>query len=215
MSSGRAVPARLCWLLWAVGLGSLGVSAYEGWARPARQSVALQSAEIPLGWPDVDVPAPPPVESPALPTLRIYGIGRQSEITVAPFGADGEPLAPALEALEAFFGARSGKAAPIDPRLVAVLMELSRAFDDRPITLISGHREPGRGTRESSYHVKGMAADISIEGVKPHDVYLKAVDLGARGTGLYRNFVHVDVRDAPRYRWGGGYARRRPSVPKR
>lgn len=223
---GAPLPPGLRRLIGAIGLGSLVVVAWEGALSPASAPVHLASGRLEVPALDVE-PAPEPPPPTPLPELRLVGLAEGSRLTVTPFGAEGEPLDGAFHALEAFFAPksaalpRSGNSAvseppaPIDPRLVGVLMELSRAFDDRPITLVSGHREPGRGTRASSYHVKGMAADIAIEGVRPFDVYQKALELGARGTGLYRHFVHVDVRDAPRYRWGGGGPRIRLGAPAR
>src|SRR5690606_14590498 len=102
------------------------------------------------------------------------------------------------------FRARNDDQVSIHPRLVELLITLSNAFEERPITLVSAHRTPGAGTRKTSYHVRGMAADILIRGVKIRDLRQAAVRLGALGTGVYPSFLRADVRDdRPHYRWWG------------
>jgi uncharacterized protein YcbK (DUF882 family) len=86
---------------------------------------------------------------------------------------------------------------------VKLLVRISEAVGGRTINLVSGYRSPGaNGTSETSFHTRGMAADIRVTGVPTG--YLRALSetLGAGGVGLYHahRFVHVDVRDKP-YRW--------------
>ena len=153
-------------------------------------------------------PAPVPMPEHPMPRLKVTGLAGKVLVDVVPFDAHGEPIAEAFDEIATAFRARSGDTAPIDPRLVEVLMMLSKAFDDKPIALVSAHRIAGRGTRKTSYHTKGMAADIAIRGVKVHALRKAAARLGAAGVGVYPSFIHVDVRkDAP-YRWVGGSHRR-------
>ncbi|MEZ4438110.1 MAG: DUF882 domain-containing protein [Polyangiaceae bacterium] len=147
-----------------------------------------------------------PVPMPELPTPRlvVQGLDGRPILDVMPFDAHGQPRAEAFDAISEAFRARSGEETPIDPRLVEVLLTLSQRFE-RPIALVSAHRIPGRGTKKTSYHTKGMAADIAIRGVKVHDLREAAVEAGATGVGVYPSFVHIDVRrDRPSYRWVGG-----------
>lgn len=44
-----------------------------------------------------------------------------------------------------------------------------------------------------SYHVRGMAADIWVEGVDLRDIAKVAKHLKAGGVGRYADFVHIDV----------------------
>ena len=118
--------------------------------------------------------------------------------------AQGEPLPEAFVRINETFAARDGEQVPIDPRLIELLMSLSAAYDGQPVALVSGHRTPGRGTRRTSYHVKGMAADVAMRGVPVHDVRDVAVRLGAWGVGVYPKFVHIDVRRDQPYHWVGG-----------
>ncbi|MEM9693268.1 MAG: DUF882 domain-containing protein [Myxococcota bacterium] len=142
---------------------------------------------------------------PSSPPLRLETLGGEPLLEVVAFEDDGTPIDAAFRRIRRALRARSGHEVDIHPRLVELLITLSLAFDGRPLALVSGHREPGRGTKKTSYHVRGMAADVTIRGVNVHDLREAAVRLGARGVGVYPTFVHVDVRpDRPPYRWVGG-----------
>jgi uncharacterized protein YcbK (DUF882 family) len=150
-----------------------------------------------------DRPAPEPTVIPEPPTLRIERVDGTPLVEAKPFDEHGQVNDEALEDIAHAFRASSGHQVDISPRLVEILLTLSRAFDDAPIVLISGHREPGRGTRKTSPHVHGRAADIVIRGVKVRELRQAAIRLGAGGVGLYPHFVHVDARSDAPYRWYG------------
>jgi uncharacterized protein YcbK (DUF882 family) len=97
----------------------------------------------------------------------------------------------------------TGHQTDMDPRLIGILSQLSTIYG-RTLQLVSGHRSPGAlGTKETSQHTLGRAADIRIPGVTIGELKKVAIKLGARGVGLYpeKGFVHVDVRDKQRYYW--------------
>lgn len=56
------------------------------------------------------------------------------------------------------------------------------------------------GGEKNSYHLKGMAVDIFIKGVKPRVLYgqiqmlMTAGKIMKGGLGLYNTFVHYDIR---------------------
>ena len=191
--------------------GSGLVATYEGGFRvPERPQMLVYaiSEHVPPAPEIPPLPAPPT----PLPRLTLRLLGGYDEITVAPFDVHGQPSSPAFSEIRQFLGTRGGADVPIHPDLVALLMRVSRAFDRAPITIVSGHREPGRGTRRTSYHVRGMAADIAVENVSSRELHKVVKEEAlARGVGLYPHFVHVDVRpDREPYRWvGGGWRRRR------
>lgn len=192
-------------LLVLAGVSALSVQADAGGERAevARARVGLAPAPIDLD--RFPRPGPAPVPVPTLPQGRLVveRLDGTPMIDVVPFDAQGEPIASAFEAISDAFQSRGGHQVDIDPRLVELLMMLSRAFDERPIALVSAHRQPGRGTRKTSYHVKGMAADVAIRGVRVLDLQKAAVRLGAGGVGYYPTFVHVDARKDDPYRWSG------------
>lgn len=96
----------------------------------------------------------------------------------------------------------------IHPDLPSVLQNIRNQFG-KPIIINSGYRTPeynkkvGGATR--SQHCYGTAVDIVVDGVSPASVAaaaekaLKEMDYPG-GIGLYKSFVHVDVR-SKRYRW--------------
>jgi uncharacterized protein YcbK (DUF882 family) len=92
-----------------------------------------------------------------------------------------------------------------DAELVRVLEEL-RAHFQRPVSVTSGSRcrdyNKKIGGASRSQHTLGKAADISVTGVVPKDVYLY-LDKGypdryGLGDGTY--FTHIDVR-TEKARW--------------
>jgi len=92
---------------------------------------------------------------------------------------------------------RTGTEAPIDPRLIELLWNFSQRTGQK-IVLVSGFRTPAFAA-PSSYHIRGMAADIRIPGMTALMVRDLARAMGVRGIGYYprSQFVHVDMRDEP------------------
>jgi uncharacterized protein YcbK (DUF882 family) len=92
---------------------------------------------------------------------------------------------------------RTGAEVPIDPRLIGLLYRFAQQTSQK-IQLVSGYRAPGFAA-PSSYHIRGMAADIRIPGMTALMVRDLARALGVRGIGYYPNsqFVHVDLREEP------------------
>ena len=76
-----------------------------------------------------------------------------------------------------------------------------------PTTINSGVRclEHNRlqGSKDTSQHVKGLAADIAVKGVSPKDVadYIQNKQGFVGGLGRYQRFTHVDAR-GKQARWG-------------
>jgi len=107
------------------------------------------------------------------------------------------------------FACRCCDRAEINQRLVDALQEL-RDLAGLPVRVTSGYRcsEHNRaiGGATRSQHLLGTAADISVRGMTPTEMYLLAEDVEAfrnGGIGVYpdKGFIHVDVRDG-RARWG-------------
>ena len=100
-------------------------------------------------------------------------------------------------------------------------LQFLRDYTGRAITINSGYRSPEHNAKvggshkivdgeriETSQHVFGKAADITIEGLKPTEVYRiieNLIDMGEMlqgGLGLYeeKGFVHYDIRKT-KARW--------------
>lgn len=85
----------------------------------------------------------------------------------------------------------------LDSELVDYLQRIRDHFG-KPITINSGYRcathNKNVGGATNSYHTKGMAADIVVQGVAHLEVAKYAESIGILGIGLYDSFVHVDTR---------------------
>lgn len=96
----------------------------------------------------------------------------------------------------------------ISHNLVEVLQKIRDHFG-KPVTINSGYRTVSYnkkldGSATQSQHLYGMAADITVKGVKPSDVaaYAESILTQYGGVGRYATFTHVDVR-ATKSRWNG------------
>lgn len=93
----------------------------------------------------------------------------------------------------------------IDTDLVAILQKIRDHFG-KSVIITSGYRCPthnrSASKSTSSYHMKGMAADIVVDGVAPLEVAKFAESIGVLGIGQYSNFVHVDTRTT-KFFWYG------------
>lgn len=170
-------------------------------------------------------PGPPPpwtrydgFRGPPDATLVLEGLHVGERLSVRPFGDDGAPDPEAFEAIDHLLRCRrTERARRTDPRLVVLLADLQARLRVRAVHVVSGYRAPGAGhTSATSFHVRGMAADVRVPGVGPWRLYAIAERLGAGGVGLYprrgERFVHVDVREDPtrwRQKWNRRNAYRR------
>jgi hypothetical protein len=80
----------------------------------------------------------------------------------------------------------------LDPRLVWVLGEIQEAFPGRSVVIMSGYRPHAH----TSYHQRGKALDLYVQGVANEDLFALCRTLRDVGCGFYPNnsFVHLDVR---------------------
>lgn len=109
---------------------------------------------------------------------------------------------------KAEFDSKDGTAMPLEvlqnvQRLAENLQKI-RDKVDVPITILSGYRSPRHnrivGGKPRSFHLTGMAADISCAQIKPAQLALVIKDMMDAGEiekgGLkaYNSFVHYDIR---------------------
>jgi uncharacterized protein YcbK (DUF882 family) len=95
---------------------------------------------------------------------------------------------------------------------LASQLQFLRDYTGRPITINSAYRCPEHnakvGGSKTSQHLLGKAADITIQSLKPAEVYAlieELIDMGhllQGGLGLYDTFVHYDIRKT-KARWNG------------
>ena len=83
-------------------------------------------------------------------------------------------------------------------------LQFLRDYTGRPISINSAYRSPEHnakvGGSKTSQHILGKAADITIQSLKPAEVFMiieELIDMGHMlqgGLGLYDTFVHYDIR---------------------
>lgn len=100
----------------------------------------------------------------------------------------------------------------MDPRLIDIMSATQYLLGhDRPFSVISGYRtkktndalrRKSRGVAKNSYHIRGMAADLRMEGVSVAQIEKAGKLLASGGVGIYTrsNFVHLD--SGPVRNWG-------------
>lgn len=87
----------------------------------------------------------------------------------------------------------------IDSYLVSIL-DILRNQVGKPVHITSGYRTPERnkavGGAKYSYHMRGMAADIRIEGMEAKEIAKKLNKIIPYGCGIivYKTWVHIDTR---------------------
>ena len=112
-------------------------------------------------------------------------------------------------------------------KLVETVLQPLRDHLNVPIAIVSGYRSPEYnrkiGGARNSQHIVGNAADIKAEGIPPRELYEYILRMRRAGLlptlggiGLYRRWVHVDIRhDGERRlaRWYGFGMRPNKGVP--
>jgi uncharacterized protein YcbK (DUF882 family) len=97
----------------------------------------------------------------------------------------------------------SGMVARCDARLFD-LLACVQAQVGKPFHIVSGFRTLQTNVAlarhdphvaRNSFHIRGMAADVYVEGVPPRQLAQKAREVGAGGVGIYTSatFVHLDT----------------------
>ena len=90
----------------------------------------------------------------------------------------------------------------MDPQLLTILSRIYDHFGGKPLQIVSGYPQPAEAR---SNHTRGRASDIRISGVSIKQIrdFADTLDRGGMGIGIYPRgqFVHIDVRSPPSYRW--------------
>jgi uncharacterized protein YcbK (DUF882 family) len=95
-------------------------------------------------------------------------------------------------------------------KMLSVQLEIIRAHFNVPVIINSGYRNldynRNIGSKDTSQHVKGTAADIVVKDVSPDEVadaiefLINTGMLKEGGVGRYNTFTHYDIRGT-RARW--------------
>ncbi|MCI5050044.1 MAG: DUF882 domain-containing protein [Rickettsiales bacterium] len=103
---------------------------------------------------------------------------------------------------------RSGDVIEMDSELLFTLHDIKEQLGtDEPFHIISGYRSPktnamlrskGKGVAKKSFHMRGMAIDIRVPGIKTSGIRDLAKEMQRGGVGYYSSsdFVHLDTGPA-------------------
>lgn len=131
-----------------------------------------------------------------------------------PWHDGAEPIPPALAELNWLFrDHREGISRTIDPGLFTILWELQRHYvvargHVPTLNIHSGYRTHAtnealrpEGAALNSYHLRGQAADVSVQGYGIHILanFAQAVQSGGLGIYWRSDFVHLDT--GPKRLW--------------
>ena len=145
-------------------------------------------------------------DTPYKRSLRMQSLNSGERLDLV-YWADGDYLPDALKRVDWFMrDLRENKSAPTDPRLLDLLWEIDQNTRSKnPIYTMSGYRTEktnawldarGNGVDPGSFHMRGMAMDITQDFLDPEEVYRVAKKLGKGGAGFYPTktpYAHVDI----------------------
>jgi uncharacterized protein YcbK (DUF882 family) len=135
---------------------------------------------------------------PKNPPVLLYHVNRKDTMTLRFRDAQGQPIKGVQKRFNTFLrchhtNTRHG----INPRLARLIYQTGRHWPGKRIEVVSGYRNPKVAKNPRSPHMKGLACDFRVEGVKTAELrdYLRKT-FDKVGVGYYPNstFVHLDVR---------------------
>lgn len=117
----------------------------------------------------------------------------------------GRPVRDMQKRANRFFRCHhTGTTGRMNPRLMRLLFEIGRHWPGQRLEVVSGYRHPTVAKNPRSPHMKGLATDFRVVGVKNTDLrdYLRRA-FPRTGVGYYPNssFVHLDVRQGASAFW--------------
>lgn len=128
--------------------------------------------------------------------------GEKASFTFFDTGLNQDALAQANRILRDW---RTDDVIEMDTELLFLLHDIkSRLGTEKPFHIISGYRSPrtnatlaakSGGVAKNSYHMRGMAIDIRVPGIKTSAIRDAAMEMERGGVGYYRSsdFVHIDT----------------------
>lgn len=105
------------------------------------------------------------------------------------------------------FACKDGSPVVFIDEYLYTILEILRNKIGKPVVITSGYRTPEWnakcGGAKYSYHMRGMAADIRVDGMSAKELAnkLNAIVPDECGIIVYKSWVHFDVRKA-KYRKG-------------
>ncbi|GGE85726.1 DUF882 domain-containing protein [Massilia psychrophila] len=149
--------------------------------------------------------AAPLLATPHERTLRMYNTHTGESLRTV-FWAEGQFVPGAMDDINQLLrDHRNNQVAPIDPKLLLLLDQVSSAVGANSVVhIISGYRSPASnqllaektsGVAKHSMHLDGKAIDVRIPGRDLASLHKAALRVGGGGVGYYPDsqFVHMDT----------------------
>jgi len=128
----------------------------------------------------------------------LYAVNRRDTMTLRLRDAQGRPVKGNQRRFDRFLRCHhTNTQHAMNPRLIRLLYQTGHHWPGHRIDVVSGYRDPSVAKNPHSPHMKGLACDFRVEGVKTAELrdYLRRT-FDKVGVGYYPNssFVHLDVR---------------------
>ena len=185
----------LCSLVLVAPIGALAASLPSGSAaaRPAKPAASGK----------VSTPATKPragarTGGSKAPTVVLYHVNRKETLRLRLQDDKGRPVRGVRQSVDRFLRCHyTNRRHSIDPRLIKLIYETGKHYPGRRIEVVSGYRHPKVAKNPRSPHMKGLACDMRVVGVKNTELrdFFRS-RFQKVGVGYYPNssFVHLDVR---------------------
>jgi uncharacterized protein YcbK (DUF882 family) len=138
------------------------------------------------------------VARPKNPPVMLEHVNRHEALSLRLREADGRPVKGMQKRFDRFLRCHHTNVQhAMSPRLMRLIYQTGRHWPGHRIEVVAGYRHPEVAKNPHSPHMKGLACDFRVDGVKNTKLrdYLRR-NFQKVGVGYYPNssFVHLDVR---------------------
>src|SRR5882724_4680875 len=205
MGLSLATRALIFYLSSALALAGTFARAADAGLRPSHflpPGVAAPPPDAPSGaQPASKTPGKAAKKGPKRPrttTVVLFHVNRRDAFTLRQRDMQGRPPKGFQKRFDRFLRCHyTNKQHAMNPRLVRLLYQTGHHWPGQRLEVVSGYRSPTVAKNPRSPHMKGLACDFRVAGVKNTELrdYLRR-SMKKVGVGYYPNssFVHLDVR---------------------
>jgi uncharacterized protein YcbK (DUF882 family) len=138
------------------------------------------------------------------PTVVLYHVNRRETVRLRLYDDRGRPVRMNSQMNQFLRCHHTGRRYPMNSRLIRLIWETGKAYPGRRIEVVSGYRHPKFAKNPRSPHMRGMATDMRVVGIKNTELrdFFRS-KFKQVGVGYYPNssFVHLDVRKGASAFW--------------
>jgi uncharacterized protein YcbK (DUF882 family) len=138
------------------------------------------------------------------PTVVLYHVNRRETVRLRLYDDRGRPVRMQSQMNQFLRCHYTNRRYPMNPRLVRLIWETGKAYPGRRIEVVSGYRHPKFAKNPRSPHMRGLATDMRVVGIKNTELrdFFRS-KFKQVGVGYYPNssFVHLDVRKGASAFW--------------